>query len=213
MEVLVVHEGWRPARLRDVELPRQVGRPPERLLVEEVAPPADRLREQEGRRHDVQIGEKRQPLGPDVGTAREQPRDEAPVDRQATLPDREHPPPRLRLVVVEVEEDVVEPGADQAADQGDLRRLEKVVGGLAAASGLAGREPEPECHRRRDEHAVPPDRHGQSAHQREVGRKAKREGNGSGRPEHGFLLPHGAPGCQTKSRRARRNRSQNRKFV
>jgi hypothetical protein len=131
----------------------------------------------------------------------------------AALPDREHPPPRLRLIVVEVEEDVVEPGADQAADEGDLRRLQEVVGGLAAACRFAGREPESERHRRCDEHAVPPDRHGQSTDQREIGRNLKREGNGARGPKHGFLLPHGAPGCQTKSRHARRKRSKNCKIV
>src|SRR5262249_38709094 len=125
MEELLVHEGRRPAGLRDVELPGQVGRPAERLFVEEVAPSPDRLREDERRRNDVQVGQKRQTLGPDVGAAREQPRDEPPVDRQAAFPHGEAPPPRLGLIVVEVEEDVVEAGADQAADESDLRRLEQ----------------------------------------------------------------------------------------
>ena len=49
----------RPVRERDLEPPRERGRLPEQLLVEVVAPPADRLREHDAGRHAVHHDERR----------------------------------------------------------------------------------------------------------------------------------------------------------
>src|SRR2546426_11848602 len=54
VEVLELAEARRPMRGRDVELPRHVGRPAERLLVEEVPPASNGLAEDHGRRDDVE---------------------------------------------------------------------------------------------------------------------------------------------------------------
>src|SRR5438128_2354876 len=80
-------------------------------------------------------------------------------------------------VIVEVEGDVVEARADEAADEGQLRCLEQVVGVEAAPLGLVVGEPEPERHRARHENAVPAE-----------GQGAELEGNGPRRVEHTGLV-------------------------
>src|SRR3989449_265186 len=61
VEILVLAEAERAVWGRDVELPRQVRRLPERLLVEEVPPAADRLSERDGGSSDVEAAQDRKP--------------------------------------------------------------------------------------------------------------------------------------------------------
>ncbi len=139
---------------RDVELPRKRGRRAERLLVEEVAPAPDGLSEREARRRDVEIAEQRQPAAPRVHAADEDPAQHAAVDGQAAFPHGEDLR-RLTGVVLEVEGDVVEAGAHQAAEERELRGLEQRLRIESAAHCIAVGEPEPDGHRARHEDAVP----------------------------------------------------------
>src|SRR5206468_3979971 len=61
MEVLELGVAERAVLGRDVELPRQIGRPPEGLFVEEIAPAADGLSEHHRRGGHVEPAENRQP--------------------------------------------------------------------------------------------------------------------------------------------------------
>src|SRR5437773_4368553 len=61
VEVLVLAEAEWSVLRRDVELPRQVGGPPERLLVEEVPPAPDRLPQRRRRSRDVEAAKDRKP--------------------------------------------------------------------------------------------------------------------------------------------------------
>src|SRR5215831_20903309 len=96
---------------RDVKLPGQVGGRPEGFFVEEVPPSPDRLPEGQARRRNVQVAKYGKSAPPRVAAANEHPADHAAVDREAALPDCEDLRREL-TVVVEVEQDVIEPGTD-----------------------------------------------------------------------------------------------------
>src|SRR5437762_2857432 len=180
MEELDVDVLRGPMRLRDEELPREAGRSPEGLLVEEVSPPADGLAERERRRHDVEVGPERESPAPDVEATDEDPPEEPAVDREAALPHGEGPPPGLRLVIVQVEDDVVEPGAHEGADQRELGGFEELVGPLPPPVGLAGGQPQPQGHGGGDEDPVPPDREVKAADERKLGGHRERDRDGTG---------------------------------
>ena len=104
----------------DLQRPGQVGRPAVQLLVEPVAPAADRLRERDAGRDGV--GERRQrdaaPAAGDPGAHRAE-RDGAP-DAEPALPDREgvdQSRPWTEVLLL-VGDHVVEPGTDQAEGHG-----------------------------------------------------------------------------------------------
>src|SRR5512144_719326 len=114
-------------RRRDEQLPREVGRAAEGFLVEEVAPPADGLPDREARSRDVEILPDRQPPAPRVAAPQENAADHATVDGEPTLPEREDFTGEL-AVVVEVEQHVVQARTHEAAEQGQLGRLEQALG-------------------------------------------------------------------------------------
>ena len=159
MEELGLRVLERALARRDEELPRQIRRRAEGLLVEEVAPASDGLPERQARRGDVEIGPHGQPPQPGVAAADEDAAQDPAVDGESALPDREDLRGNHR-VVVEVERDVVEARADQTAQERELGRLEEVLGIEAAAPGIAMRQPEPDRHRRGHEQAVPAEREG-----------------------------------------------------
>ena len=154
MEELVLEEREGPVRRRDVEPPRQARRGAEGLLVEEIAPPSDRLTERHARRGRVEVTRQGQAPPPRVRAAGQESADQAAVERRPALPDGEDPP-RVLPVVGPGEQHVVEPGADETAEERQLGRLEHLEGVEAAAPGDAGREPDARRHRRRQHHAVP----------------------------------------------------------
>src|SRR6267143_4487657 len=132
MEELILEERERPVRRRDVEPPRQARRSAEGLLVEEVAPPSDRLAERQARRGRVEVTRHGEALPPRVRAAGQESCDQAAVERRPALPDGEDPP-RVLPVVVPGEQPVVEPRTDETAEERQLGRLEHLEGVEAAA--------------------------------------------------------------------------------
>src|SRR5262245_49424189 len=107
-------------------------------------------------------------MAPGVAPADEDTADHAAVDGEAALPDREDLR-RLARIVVEVEEHVVEPRADETAEERELGGLEERLGIEPAPLRVAVREPEPEGHRRRHQEPVPAKREGTEGHEDRAG--------------------------------------------
>src|SRR6266508_623044 len=155
-ELFLGELGW-PMLRRDVESPRQVRGRAEGLFVEEVAPPAYGLAQCQARRRDVQIGDGRQAAPQRVAAAEEETAQHAAVDGEPALPHGEDLG-RKASVVVQVEGDVVEARADQAAEEAQLAGLEQVVGIDAAPPGLTVSQPEAKRHGARHQDPVPANR-------------------------------------------------------
>ena len=98
----------------------------EGLPVEEIAPAADALADQQAQRHDVQIG--RQLLLLHLGEEQQAQggADDAAVDGDAALPDVESGN-RVVLVVVPLEDHVVDSGADDGQGNGEENRVDHAV--------------------------------------------------------------------------------------
>src|SRR5439155_18956180 len=156
VEILVLAEAERAVRGRDVELPEQVRRLPEGLLVEEVPPTPDRLSERDGGGCDVEAAQDRKPPAVREPRAHEGTQDQPTVDREAALPDRDDLP-RVTPVVIPVECDLVEPGSHEAREDRPLAAADDVVGRQAFALGLTVAEPEADDDRRRHQDPVPAD--------------------------------------------------------
>src|SRR3989442_356507 len=141
VEVLELAEPGRPVRGRDVELPGQVRRPPEGLLVEEVAPTSDGLADCDAGRGHVEAPQHGQAPSPGQERADQRPDDEAAVDGEPTFPDGDDLR-RVLPVVIPVEDHLVEPRAHQPREDRPLRGADDVVGGELLAVWLAMDEPE-----------------------------------------------------------------------
>src|SRR2546425_560933 len=72
MKEFLLRELERAVRRRDVELPGQIRRRAERLLVEEIAPASHGLPQSKARRRDVHVGDGGQPLPQGIPAAHEQ---------------------------------------------------------------------------------------------------------------------------------------------
>src|SRR5262245_9832683 len=107
MEVLGRTEPERAVRRRDVELPGQRGRAPERLLVEEVPPSPDCLAENDAGCRDVEATQDGQAPQRGQPHAHQYSDDEPAMDGEAAFPHREDLP-RMLAVVIPVEDDLVE---------------------------------------------------------------------------------------------------------
>src|SRR5262249_57822523 len=81
MEVVELRVAERAMLGRDVELPRQIGRPPEGFFVEEVTPAADGLPEHHRRPGDVEPTHNRNPPALREPPANRRPDDETTVHR------------------------------------------------------------------------------------------------------------------------------------
>src|SRR2546425_6115773 len=156
VKVLELGVAERTVLRRDGELPRQVGRTTEGLLVEEVPPAADRLPEHHRRCRDVEPAQDRQVPPVREPQAEERAHDQAAVHGEPALPDGDDLR-RVTAVVIPVEDHFVEACADEAGQDGPLSDADDVVGGQPLAPGLAVAEPEPDDDRRRHENAVPAD--------------------------------------------------------
>ena len=126
----------RSVRGRDVELPGQLGRSPECFLVEEVAPAPDRLSDGEARRRHVEIRSQRETARPRIPAPDEHAGDHATVDGQPSFPHCEDFR-RQASIIVEVEQDVIEPGADEAPEQSQLGSPEERFRVESAAERVA----------------------------------------------------------------------------
>src|SRR5437016_9519532 len=89
MKEFLLRELERAVRRRDVELPGQIRRRAERLLVEEIAPASDGLPQSKARRSDVHVGDGGQPLPQGIPAAHEQAPEDTAVYGEPALPDRE----------------------------------------------------------------------------------------------------------------------------
>src|SRR5213083_2387507 len=159
VEILVLAEAERAVWRRDVELPRKVRRPAERLFVEEVPPASDRLAERDRGGRDVETSEDRKPPAVRQPHADEGTQDQPPVDREPALPDGDDLP-WVPAVVIPVEENLVEPRSHEAREDRPLPAADDVVRRQVVASGLTMAEPEAGDDRRRHENAVPAEDHG-----------------------------------------------------
>src|SRR5215475_7276521 len=134
-----------PARLRpsgrhvavvDRQPPRHVGRPAVQLVVEPVAPPPDRLRRGNTRRRGVGEGAEPNALAVTADPRPEHAQRNGTPDAKATVPDLERVQRMFACaeVLLVVGNDVVEPSADDAHDDGPERDVPDVV--PIAAAGL-----------------------------------------------------------------------------
>src|SRR5436309_3537348 len=154
MEVLELGVAERAVLGRDVELPRQIGRPPEGLFVEEIAPAADGLSEHHRRGGHVEPAENRQPPPIREPRADQRPDDETAVHGEAAFPHRDDLR-RIAAVVIPVEDDLVEPRAGEPRQNRPLSGADDVVGRHAFAPSLAIAEPESDDDRPGHEDALP----------------------------------------------------------
>src|SRR5262245_51559023 len=105
MEKIALRVFDRPMIWRDVELPRQIRRRAECLLVEEIPPSPDGLADREARGGDIEVGQHRKAAPPRVAAAQEHAADHTTVNGETAFPDGEDLGGYL-TVVVEVERDV-----------------------------------------------------------------------------------------------------------
>src|SRR5882724_1097214 len=174
VEVLVLGVAERTVLGRDVELPRQIGRTAEGFIVEEVAPPADRLAEYHVGPHDIEAAQDRElPPVREPHTA-QRPHDQAAVHGEPAFPDGDDLP-RIPAVVIPVEGDLVEPRTDQTGQDRPLPDPDDVVGGEALTLGPTVAEPEPDDDRGGHENAIPADDDGTEL-ERDRARRAHHEG-------------------------------------
>ena len=156
--------GERRLVAREVLPDRRARHPPgsggvgaERLDVDEVAPPADRLREDEPADREVGHGQELHLPPAADEAAHEKSADHAAVDGDAALPEVEDAD-RVVRVDLPAEDHVVEARADDPADDRADDDVEHPVGveaeGAGALQDIEDREQEP----RRDDDAVPADR-------------------------------------------------------
>src|SRR5574342_279939 len=168
-------------RRRYVQPPRQIRGRAERLLVEEVAPPPNGLAQREARCGDIQVRDGRQPLPQRVAAAEQEAAQHTSVDGEPALPHGEdlgREPP----VIVEIEKDVIEAGADEPAEETKLGGLEQAVWIYAAAPGLTVGQPQTDRHGARHQDAVPAEGEGAQLHD-----------HGAGGVEHAASLIRPAP--------------------
>src|SRR5712692_744243 len=159
MEEVGLREARRPVRRRDVELPRQGGRPAERLFVEEVPPAADGLSDGDAGRRRVETAQDRQ--APPMGEPEphDGPGDEPAVDGEAALPDRDDLR-RVLAVVIPVEDHLVDPGPHQPGENRPLRDADEVLGRQSFAPCLSVPQPEADDDGGGHQDAVPADDEG-----------------------------------------------------
>ena len=179
------------AELRvDGQPPGQAGRLAEQFLVEVVPDPADRLGDQQGRRH--RVGEHR-----DVGAGPVHPpdayrgtrRDAAP-DAQAARPDREDPPPVMRDVGGRGDVEV-----DPAADDPGRHRPGRHVGDQGGVPAR-GAPPAPGDHNRQgdpDHVHQPVEVHERRADMESAHRRARDVQGHGPRVNQGAARPYRAP--------------------
>src|SRR3990172_10040883 len=116
----------RPVIWLDVEFPRQICRDPEGLLIKKVSPPTDRLPQYEGRSHDIHVDQGGELLPNGIDHRGQRATQDAAVDRQATLPDRQDPK-RPRSVVTPVEQDVIQTGPYQGRHHTQNDDVEELI--------------------------------------------------------------------------------------
>ncbi len=156
MKVLELGVAERAVLGRDVELPRQIGRTAEGFIVEEVAPPADRLAEYHVGPHDIEAAQDRELPPVREPHTEQRPHDQAAVHGEPAFPDGDDLP-RIPAVVIPVEGDLVEPRTDQTGQDRPLPGADDVVGRKIVSLGLAVAEPESDDDRGGHENAVPAD--------------------------------------------------------
>ena len=143
-----------PAGEREPHAGKGLGLAAERLAVDEVAPAADALADEQTGRADVRHDAEGDLLFPAPDDAGQQSRDHAAVDGEPALPDLERVDGVLP-VVAPLEDDVVQPRADDGdRDHPDEKIVERVRRDAAAAAvPRAVKHCEDEAHG--DNHAVP----------------------------------------------------------
>src|SRR5262249_33894002 len=115
----------------------------------------------------------------------------------------------IAAVVIPVEDDLVEPRADETRQDGPLPNAHDVVGRQPFALGLAVAEPEPDDDRRRHEDAVPADDDGADL-EGDGARRAHDEGKHAGQNIMGFGKDRCRQSYPARRRRAATRRARRR---
>ena len=129
LELVVRRVAVRAEGLIDVQAPRQARRPAEQLLVEVVAPAADRLRQRDADDRAVEERRDRPAAHVRVHHQREQTARDGAEDAQPAVPDVEDAG-RVGLVDAVIRQHVVEPGADErdgCREQARPRGLDRIA--------------------------------------------------------------------------------------
>ena len=153
----------------DRDAPRQRRRRAVQLLVEVVAPPADRLHHEQGRRDDVGPARERHAAAARVPPGRQRAGHDAAVDAEPRIR-RQDDLERIVRVERPLVDDVVQPAADQGRDRHDDDAVADDVGVLAGGARQAdehdvrGRQPD------RVTEPVPADRDGTELERDGIGR-------------------------------------------
>ena len=180
----------------DRHAPRQAGRAAVRLAVDEVAPAADALADEQAERRKVAQARKRQLLDPAVHEKADERADNAAVDGDAALPDGDDFA-RVLGVVAPLEHHVVNACADDAERHADDEAVHQVVRGdaefLRARAHVERRQNKAGA----DDDAVPVDVLSEHGAGHAVQRKLQSEVRKSNRMFHFSSLPLGYLGRTT----------------
>ena len=141
--------------------PGQVGLPAEGLAVDEIPPTPYSLSDEQAHASQVREGPEGQLLDLAEDHQHEKGHDHRPVDGQSPVPDPQHGHPVQSAVgppvQVQIEDDVVDPGADDAQGQLPDDQVVDVVLGEAVSLGLAAAEQHRQQQARHNDDAVPVD--------------------------------------------------------
>ena len=111
---------------REPDPPRQARGKPEGVAVHQIAHPSDRLSEDQRRRQGIAQRPKAHALPAGIQQDGEQTPNDAAVDREPTLPELDDVQ-QVLAVVAPLEDDVVEPGADERRRDHPQQKVEEVL--------------------------------------------------------------------------------------
>ena len=148
----------------------EVGRAAVGLLVHEVAPAPNRLRQEERRHADIQPAQQRQPVQAGVDQRRENRPDQRAVDRQAAAGGVDDIQQREAGEARPLEGDVVQARADHAQHHPQQQQVPDVLRILPAHPRAVGRHVAGQDRAADDQHAVPA-HHQRDAEDRRVDQK------------------------------------------
>ena len=141
--------------------PGQVGHAAEGLAVDEVGPAADALAQDQSDGAQVGEGGEFQLMAPGVEEQHDDAGNDGAVDGQAAVPQAHHGAPvqtAVRLAVeIQVEQDIVDAGADDAAGDGPQDQIHHVVLADAEVLGLAQGQSQARQHGAGQDDTVPVD--------------------------------------------------------
>ena len=141
--------------------PGQVRQAAEGLPVDEIGPAADDLAQEQAHHRQVRHGAEFQLFQPGEEEGHQRPGDDGAVDGDAAVPDGDNPAPVQSAggipVEVQIEKDVIDPGAQDAAGHRPEDEVQHVVLRQAVALGLLHAQQQPRQEAQGQDDAVPVD--------------------------------------------------------